>query len=490
MSLHLLVLIPLLGAIVLGCMRSASIERARVVSLLFTLSALGVFLTTLGSGAFDGGELVAPSAALGELTSYRLAMDGLSAPFVALTVVLGIIAVLSSWRISDRPAAHHALLLALQAAVTGVFLAQDVILFYVFWEAVLIPMFFLIGVWGHEDRRHAALKFFIYTFAGSALMLIGILLAVYSTGETSMAGVVTGFQAMREYYANSGVALPVSPTLVFWLIMIGLLVKVPAVPVHTWLPDAHVEAPTAGSVMLAGVLLKMGGYGMIRLGIPLAPDVFADARVIFAILGIAGVVYGAIMALSQSDLKRLVAYSSVAHMGFSLIALSTGTLNGQIAAVLIMVSHGVVSALMFFLVGELYDRTHTREIDRFAGMARLMPAWGTVFTFGALASLGLPGLSGFPGEFMAIVEGFNDLGWWMLIVLLGVILGGAYNLRAVFAVGHGPAASEWAGVSDLDGRAILVALVLAVLIVILGVWPRAVIDVATPALSMILKGGA
>ncbi|MDA3936517.1 MAG: NADH-quinone oxidoreductase subunit M, partial [Actinomycetota bacterium] len=373
---------------------------------------------------------------------------------------------------------------------TGVFLAQNIVLFYVFWEAVLIPMFFLIGVWGHEDRRHAALKFFIYTFAGSALMLIGILLAVYTTGETSIPGVVSGFQAMREYYAGAGVNPPVSAALVFWLLMIGLLVKVPAVPLHTWLPDAHVEAPTAGSVMLAGVLLKMGGYGMIRLGIPIAPDVFADTRIVFAVLGVTGILYGAVMALGQSDLKRLVAYSSVAHMGFALLALSTGTLNGQIAAVLIMISHGVVSALLFFLVGEVYDRTHTLEIDRFGGMSRVMPAWGTAFTFGALASLGLPGLSGFPGEFMAIVEGFNDIGWWILFALLGVVLAGAYNLRAVHAVGQGPVAQEWADVGDLDGRAILVVIVLAVLIIALGVWPRAVIDVATPALSMILGGGA
>jgi len=472
-AVDLLVIVPLVGALIAVFARG----YARYVSLLAALATAGVVVWLAPSGIFTG-TAVSGAAGMQDLVPFwALVTDGLSTPLVALNAFLGIIAVLASWSVEDRPAAHHALLLALEAAVMGVFLAEDIILFYVFWEAVLIPMYFLIGVWGHEHRRHAATKFFVYTFAASALMLVGILILWFATGTSRI----------PEMAAAGG--WPAAA--VFWLLIVGMLVKIPVVPLHTWLPDAHVEAPTAGSIMLAGVLLKMGGYGLLRLVIPLAPAEFVTRQNVLAALGVVGIVYGAAMAFAQSDLKRLVAYSSVAHMGFVVLAISTGTEAGFAAAMLGMISHGVVAGLLFLLVGQLYERTHTREIARFGGLGKIVPGWASALTFGALASLGLPGLSGFPGEFGSVIEGFRSIGWWILPATAGVVLAAAYNLRAVRDVNHGPKSAEWAGVNDLAFRDWVPVGLLMIAIVALGIWPRLVTDAAQPALAAlaVLFGG-
>jgi NADH-quinone oxidoreductase subunit M len=401
-------------------------------------------------------------------------VEGLSGSLVALTSLLGIVAVLASWKVQLRPGSHFALLLLLQAAVTAVFLANELVLFYVAWEAVLIPMYFLIGVWGHEQRRHAATKFFLFTFAGSALMLVGILLVVAVPGVL-LAG-------------SSGVAAMWQP-LVFWLLMAGFAVKVPIWPLHTWLPDAHVEAPTAGSIMLAGILLKMGGYGMLRWAYPLAPDAAKLAGPLLAALGIIGIVYGALMALAQTDLKRLVAYSSVSHMGFVVLAMSIGTRAAFTASVLVMVAHGLTSALLFLLVGSLYDRTHTRDMGRFGGLVRTIPLWGGIFVFACLASLGLPGLAGFPGELLTVLEGFGRYGWWMAFVALGVVLAGVYNLRAVRRVAHGPASPEWESLPDLASHEKVAVTLLVVAIVAMGVYPTLVAVAASGWIDVLVPAG-
>lgn len=468
-QLDLMVLVPALLAIVSVVAGRVAPAVPRWIALAGVVAQCALIASMSSAGVFAGERILGWD---GRSTggAWQVVIDGLSLPLVLLTLFIGLAAVVSSWSISERTGSYFALILALQAAVTGVFLAESLILFYVAWECVLIPMYFLIGGWGSSNRKHAATKYLVYTFAAGGVMLVGVILTlIMSGGVTSIAAIAATPAAIT------------APVLVFWLFMVGFLVKIPAVPFHTWLPDAHTEAPTAGSIILAGVMLKMGGYGVMRIAMPFAPSAFDAARVVLATLGVVGIVYGAAMALVQTDLKRLVAYSSVGHMGFVILALAVATPEALGAAVLGMVSHGFVAGLLFLLVGCLYDRTHTRELGRLGGLGKVIPLWSVAFMFGALASLGLPGLSGFPGEFVAVLAGFARFGWWTAVATIGLVLGAAYNLRAVRGSVQGPV-GDFAELKDLSVREVGLVVAFCVGILALGIQPTALLRSAEAAL--------
>ncbi len=474
-SVDLLVFLPL-GAAVLSMLIGDRAPRApRWFSLLAPLAMAVPLVILAGTDAVSGGRVLGVGSGSG---IWALAIDGLSFPLVALTVFIGVMASVASWDVEDRPGWHHALLLVVQAGVTAVFLAENVVLFYVAWETVLIPMFLLIGGWGSSQARAAAMKFLIYTFAGGAVLLAGLIYVATTAGSLNINGIA----------ANAS-EIP-SPDLAFWLLAIGFLVKLPAIPLHTWLADAHTEAPTAGSILLAGVLLKMAGFGMMRVAMPIAPAGFEAARGVLAVLAVVGIVWGAACALVQTDLKRLVAYSSVAHMGFVLLAIAVATAESLSAAMVTMVSHGLVAGLLFFLVGALYGRAHTRDLSRFGGLGSVAPRWAVLFVFGSLASAGLPGLSGFPGEYVTSLAAFGTFGWWVLVVGLGIVLAAAYNLRAVRATVQGPIGG-FDSLGDLGALEMTAGAAFALGIVIVGVRPALVTDVVTSSMQVLaaLTGG-
>jgi NADH-quinone oxidoreductase subunit M len=367
----------------------------------------------------------------------------------------------------------------------GVFGALDLFLFYLFWEVTLVPMYFLIGMWGYERRIYAAMKFFLFTLAGSLLMLVAIL-ALYFANE--------GLQSF-DYRTLLGTQLPLeTQRLLFLAFFASFAVKVPLVPLHTWLPDAHTEAPTAGSVMLAGVLLKMGAYGLIRFGIPLFPDAARELTPMILTLAVVGIVYGALVALVQKDLKRLIAYSSVAHLGFVMLGLFAGSVEAMSGGVLQMVNHGLSTGALFMLVGALYDRRHTREIADYGGLAKSVPILAGVFLVVALSSIGLPGLNGFVGEFLILLGTFFAHRWWVIPAAFGVVVAAIYLLWAYQRVFHGEITHEAnKRLPDLSWREAAMLAPLVALIVFIGVYPKPFLDRIEPTAAKInvqLIGGS
>jgi len=416
---------------------------------------------------------------------YSLAVDGISLPMILLTSLLFFICILSSWTVTKSIKAYFALFLFLQSSVFGVFLAMDFFLFYVYWEVMLIPMFFLIGVWGGENKEYAAVKFFLYTFFGSILMLVGLVALYFVTGQG-----VDSFNILALHGGQfTDLTLNIFGSewsfahVFFVMLFIGFAIKVPVFPFHTWLPHAHVQAPTAISVILAGVLLKMGTYGFLRIAFPIFPEASVYFAESIAWLGLVNIIYGAFCAMAQTDVKRLVAYSSVSHMGFVMLGLAAMTTQGMNGAVLQMFNHGTSTAMLFLLIGILYERSHHRWIVRpdgtkgFGGLQTQMPKFAIVFIIAMFASMGLPGLSGFISEaliFLGIYERFTTI---TFMALLGLLLGAAYLLWMFKRMFFGEVIEECKSYTDMNKREVFFMLPLCVAVIVFGVWPNPVLNI-------------
>jgi NADH-quinone oxidoreductase subunit M len=411
--------------------------------------------------------------------SYHVGVDGLSLWLVILTTFLTPLCLLGSWTsIEKRVREFVVFMLLLEAGMVGVFVAQDLFLFYVFWEAMLIPMYFLIGIWGHERRIYAAVKFFLYTFAGSVLMLVAFLVLYRRAG-------------LGTFDVPKLAASPVDPALQTWLFLacaVAFAIKVPMWPFHTWLPDAHVEAPTAGSVILAGVLLKMGGYGFLRLAIPLFPDAAMRFAPLVGVLAVVGIVYGALVSLVQPDLKKLVAYSSVSHLGFVMLGIAAFTPAAVVGSVYQMLNHGISTGALFFLVGMLYDRRHTRLIAEFGGLKTVMPWYFAVFFLISLSSIAVPGFNGFVGEFLILVGSWPFRPWMVVVASLGVILAAGYVLWMVKRVFYGEVTNPRnQGLPDLSLREATVLVPLVVLAIVMGVASPAFTRRIEPSVDALVR---
>jgi len=413
---------------------------------------------------------------------YRLGLDGISLTMVLLTTLLLPLSVLGSWSgITTKERGFYACLLTLTSGMVGVFLALDLFLFYVLWEVMLIPMYFIIGIWGGKQRLYASIKFFIYTMVGSLLMLVAILYLYFAAGR-AMDG---AYSFSLAHLIQHMPALDMrTQLLLFGAFFLAFAIKVPMVPFHTWLPDAHTEAPTAGSVILAGILLKMGTYGFIRIAVPLFPQAAFQPTVQTAIvvLAVIGIIYGALVAMVQPDFKRLVAYSSVSHLGFVMLGFWALTLQSTQGALLVMINHGISTGALFFLVGMIYERRHSRMIADFGGIARVVPAFAAVLTFVSLSSIGLPGTNGFVGEFLVLLGSYPTQPVAAVVATTGVIFAAAYLLWALKRVIYGPLETEEnRRLTDLTGREYAVLVPLLVLIVWLGLFPGPVLRRLEPA---------
>ena len=515
-STHLLTTIlffPVISALVIFLLPSDQVKAIRWTALIASLVPLGltVWLWTMFNSSAAGFQYQEQYPWYDAIHStFHVGIDGLSLSMVLLTTLLTPLALLASFGISEKVKAYMMLFLFLEAGMLGVFMAMDLLIFFVFWEIGLVPMYFLINQWGSPKgerelwggmkvsaRNYASLKFMIYTMAGSLGLLLAIQLLGVLFQNYDMAYLYKAWNDLPSDGLMLGTTVGTVKTIAFWAFVVAFALKVPVWPFHTWLPDAHTEAPTAGSMILAGVLLKLGAYGFLRLVLPFYPVQSQQYAGWLAFLATMAIVFGAFASYGQTDFKRLVAYSSVNHMGFVLLGIAAaataiGTPNATIAlngAVLQMFNHGLSAAGMFFLVGVIYERTHTRNLEEFGGLFPLVPVYGGILIFTSMASLGLPGLNGFVSEFLVVRGSLPLLPVFTAISMIGLLFTGAYILKGIRKVLHGPLNEHWAHgehrLTDINTREILVMAPLMILILFLGIWPMGLLDVINKAMVML-----
>ncbi|WP_154224424.1 NADH-quinone oxidoreductase subunit M [Marinicella rhabdoformis] len=487
--LSILVWLPILGGLLLLPLGQSKANLVRVGALLISVLTFAISIP-LWTG-FDANtaalQFVEKNEWIGALNiNYHLAIDGIALPLVVLTTFITVLIVLSAWQVIRKNVHQYmAAFLILEGMMIGVFTAQDAMMFYIFFEAMLIPMFVIIGIWGGPNRVYATIKFFLYTFLGSVFMLIGLIYMYMKAGSWNLTDLANLPLSMSEQ------------TWLFFAFLAAFAVKIPMFPVHTWLPDAHVEAPTGGSVVLAAIMLKIGGYGFLRFSLPITPDASSEFTWLLVTLSLIAVVYIGLVAMVQKDMKKLIAYSSISHMGFVTLGLflvfwlvqSGG--NSQMAvegAMVQMISHGFISAAMFLCVGVLYDRLHSRMIRDYGGVVNTMPWFGAFFVFFAMSNSGLPGTSGFVGEFMVILASFQANFWIAFLASVTLIVGAAYSLWMVKRVVFGSISNDAvANLTDVNSREFFILAVLALMVLLLGVWPEPLIEVMRASVQQVIE---
>jgi NADH-quinone oxidoreductase subunit M len=472
-----IVFLPVVGAILIAFIPGLSARKIKSLAAIFTFVplALSIYLFAIfdrASGAIQFEEKLSWIPAIN--AHYHLGVDGISLPLVILMALLGFLVVLISWKVDLRPKEYFAWLLLLETSILGVFCSLDLLLFFLFWEIEVIPMYFLISIWGTGRREYSAIKYVVYTLFGSAFMLAGILSLYFATGSLSMVDIAQGGLAMVQS------VIPVAG--IFWLLLIGFAVKLPVFPLHTWLPDAHTDAPTAVSVVLAGALLKMGGYGMIRVCVSIFPQVAREFAIILIVLAVVNVLYGAAVTLRQTDLKRMIAYSSVSHMGYVLLGIFALGQVSLVGATMQMFSHGIITGLLFAMAGLVMHNSKERDLRKLGGLARQMPVIAVVFSVAGVASLGLPTTSGFAAEFLVFVGSFTSaavvgIKLWTILGVFGIVITAGYILWMLQRVFYGPPLDKFNKVKDADILERVYMFVFVAVIMGVGIYPAILTDV-------------